>query len=127
MISPIDRFTSKPNIAEKVTPIGGAPIDGDANAFRTVLTDIPCGFARTIEVFFLCTTQPIQHIIIRSYAANRSLFVDTQITGAIAANTTTSVAFAGPFGQSYDVRVKLKNGAATPVGTVATVWSCARA
>lgn len=127
MISPIDRWTSKPNVAEKVTPIGGTSIAGAPNQFITVLRDIPCGFAKTIEVFFLCTTEPIQHIIIRSYAASRSLVVDTLVTGAVPANTTISVAFPGPFGQSYDVVVKLKNGMATPPGTVATVWSCARA
>jgi hypothetical protein len=127
MISPIDRWTSKPNVAEKVTPIGGTSIAGVQNTFVTVLENIPCGFARTIEVFFLCTTQPIQHIVIRSYAANRTLVVDTQITGAVVANTTVSVTFNGPFGQSYDVLVQLKNGADTPAGTVATMWTAAKA
>lgn len=127
MISPIDRWTSKPNVAEKVTPVIGVDIGGAANATVFLLTDIPCDFARTIEVFFLCASQPIQHIIIRNYAANRTIFVDTQLTGAIALNTPTSVAFNGPFGQSYDILVQLKNGAITPNGTLALCWTAAKA
>lgn len=127
MIAPIDRYTSVPNVAEKVTPVGGTSIAGVQNSYVNVLTNIPCGFARTIEVFFLCTTQPIQHLVIKTYAANRLLSVQTFLTGAVAANTTTSVTFNGPFGQTYDVQVQLKNGADTPVGTVATAWTAAKA
>ena len=126
MISPIDRWTSKPNIAEKVTPIGGTSIAGGANAVIPVLTDIPCGFAKQIEVFFLCTTANIQHVLITNYAASRSLNVQTQLTGLIVANTTVSVVFNGPFGQSFDISVQL-TGAGAPVGTVATIWACAKA
>ena len=130
MISPIDRWTSKPNVAEKVTPVTGVDLGasgGAPNSTVFLLTNIPCDFARTVEVFFLCVTQPIQHIIIRNYAANRTIFVDTQLTGAIASNTPTSVVFNGPFGQSYDIIVQLKNGAITPAGSLALCWSAAKA
>ena len=126
MISPIDRWTSKPNVAEKVTSRQGVDIGGAANGFVTLLSDIPCDFARTIEVFF-STTDAIQHIVIRSYAANRVIQVDTQVTGAIVANTPTSVTFNGPFGQSYDVLIQRKNGAPTPALTFAQCWSAAKA
>jgi hypothetical protein len=127
MIAPIDRFTSVPNVAEAVTPVNGVSIAGVQNTFATLLSDIPCGFAKQIEVFFLCVTQPIQHIVIRNYAANRTIFVDTQLTGAIAANTQTSVTFNGPFGQSYDILIQRKNGADTPAGTLAFCWTAAKA
>ena len=112
MIAPIDRFTSVPNVAEAVTSGAGFDIQGAANATIDVLTDIPCAFAKSIEVFFLCASQPIQHIIIKSYAANRTISVQTQVTGAVAANTPISVTFNGPFGQTYDVQVQLKIGRA---------------
>lgn len=126
MISPIDRYTSVPNVAEAVTSGDGFDIGGAANAFITVLTDIPCSFAKQVEVFFL-TTDSIQHIVIKTYAANRTISVQTFLTGAIAANTATSVTFNGPFGQTYDVLVQLKNGGATPAGTLAKMWTAAKA
>lgn len=127
MISPIDRFTSVPNVAEAVTAGDGFDIAGAANAFVWVLTDIPCAFAKQIEVFFLCSAEPIQHIMIKNYAANRTISVTTQLTGAIVANTPISVTFNGPFGQTFDVGVQLKAGAATPAGTLAKMWAAAKA
>ena len=127
MIAPIDRFTSVPNVAEAVTSGDGFDIAGAPNALIDVLTDIPCSFAKSIEVFFLCATQPIQHVVIKSYAANRTISVSTQVTGAVAANTPISVTFNGPFGQTYDVQVQLKGGVATPVNTFAKIWTAAKA
>lgn len=126
MIAPIDRFTSVPNVAEAVTSGDGFDIAGDANQFITVLTNIPCYFAKSIEVFFVCASQPIQHIVIKNYAGSRTINVSTQVTGAVPANTPISVTFNGPFGQTYDVLVQLKNGAATPA-TLAKVWTAAKA
>ena len=127
MISPIDRYTSVPNIAETMTSGDGFDIQGAPNQIITVLKDIPCSFAKSIEVFFLCSAEPIQHIVLTNYAGSRTLSVQTQITGAVAAGTTISVTFNGPFGQTYDVAVQLKNGGATPAGTLAKIWTAAKA
>lgn len=127
MISPIDRFTSVPNVAEAVTSGDGFDIQGAPNAFVWMLTNIPCGFAKTIEVFFVCPGDSIQHVVIKNYAGNRTVNVVTQLTGAVAANNTVSVTFNGPFGQSYDIGVQLKGGVATPAGTLAKMWTAAKA
>ena len=124
MITPLSRYTSAPTIAEALTTLpSGVSLEGLAGTQITLLTNVPCAHARTIEIF-LNTPVKLNHIIVRSYAGERSLSVDTKVTGAIAAGTTTSVVFPGPYGQTFDILVELN--ALTGGGNFAKCWVAAK-
>lgn len=125
MISPLDRYTSVPTVVEKATPVAGIDIAGAAGARITVLSNVACVHARTIEIF-LSIPVDLNHVYIVNYAAERQIAVTTQLTGMLTAvGSPYSIAYAGPFGQTYDIVFELK--AATPPLSFAKVWTAAKA
>jgi hypothetical protein len=102
-------------IVERQTTGSGVDIVGAAGATVFILENIPCGFARDVRVFLSVPASGIQTVIMRMYARNKTLFVDTTLAAGPLAAGTYSYVFPQatvPIGQSCTLGVTLDAGGA---------------
>lgn len=123
MIAPIDRQMNFPWSTEAVAVNGSNALEVTVPAgATTVISNVSSIHAHSITVFVQVVAGALvaPGITIRKYAANRTIVVDTNIIGVVAAPNSAAADNTSALGQTYDIIVH--TGAAATV----RVWTCSR-
>lgn len=125
MIAPIDRQMNFPWSTEALAVSSTNTVDIviPPAVDLTVISNVSSIHAHSITVFIsvLAGALAAPGVTIRKYAANKTITVDTNIIGILAAPATAAADSTAAVGQTYDVIVH--GGAA---GATVRVWTCAR-
>jgi hypothetical protein len=123
MIAPIDRQMNFPWSTEATAVNGSNEFNVTVPAgATTVISNVSSIHAHSVTVFVQVIAGALvaPGVTIRKYAANRTITVDANVIGVVAAPNSAAADSVLPVGQTYDIIVH--TGAAATL----RVWTCAR-